>query len=388
MDRRARILVTSDGPGGVRVATAAVEAGYEVYGVRGRWRLPVTYVLGVGARDPVEIAAAAADAGIDVVHPGDGELARDPVLAREVVAAGLGWAGGRIGGLEDAADRLLLRRIARDAGIEVPPADRLAEPEAARSWVRRYGSPLVVRPRDRDGRARARHLPAGADVSAAGPGPWFLERTWPEARNVAVVLLGDGEGDALVVGEVELLGDPVVSTSVMVSPARLSEQDRLAVREAALRFAERAWPLGIAAVRFSVAPKTHLAFVDATSGLPEGWGAVDAAYGVELVQFQLAVCEGDDVGWSDADTRPTRGAVELTVRATGRGEARAKGAGWLIASTPVKVAEDDPVAHAVFEAPTRAAALVRALAGLKELEVQGVPTNATEIEEALVAALA
>ena len=389
MDRSTRILIPVDGPAGVRIAGSAARAGYEVWGVRGaRWRLPVFDTLEVDPKDPVELVAAAADGGVDAVHPGDGTLARDPVLAREVVAAGLDWAGGRIGELEDAADRLLLRRIARDAGIEVTPADRLDDADAARAWLRRYGPPVLLRPRDKDGRSNPHAFDdAALAIAAIGvrmSGPWLIERAWPDARVVNVVLLGDGEGDALVVGDCEVVLDGLGRASLAVAPARLSDGERAALREAAVRFAERAWPMGVASVRFAVADDGRFVFQDALSGLPDGWSALGEAMGVDLVHFQLAVTEGEEIGWSDADIRAPRAAVEILLRATGRGEITTAGPGWLVPPGPIRVAEGDVVASGVYAAPTRAAAVVRAIAALHDLVTDGVSTNAAEVETALL----
>ncbi len=389
MDRTARLLVPVDGPAGVRIAGSAARAGYEVWGVRGaRWTLPVFDTLESDARDPVELVASAADGGVDAVHPGDGALARDPVLAREVVAAGLDWAGGRIGELEDAADRLLLRRIARDAGIEVVPADRVDDPDAARAWLRRYGAPVVLRGKDRDGRANPHRFDdAEQAIAAIGgrlSGPWLLERAWPGARIVNVVLLGDGEGDALVVGDCEVLVDGLGRVPLAFAPARLSTSERDALRDAAVRFAERAWPMGVASVRFALAEDGRFVFQDAFSGLPEGWSAVGEAMGVDLVHFQLAVTEGEEIGWSDADIRAPRAAVEILVRAAGRGEITVRGPGWIVPPGSIRVAEGDVVASGVYAAPTRAAAVVRAVAALHDLTADGAPTNAAEVEAALL----
>lgn len=390
MEHTARILVAVDGPSGVRIAGSAARAGYEVWGLRGaRWLLPVFDTLEADGKDPVELVAAAADGGVDAVHPGDGAMARDPVLAREVVAAGLDWAGGRIGELEDASDRLLLRRIARDAGIEVTPADRLDDADAARAWLRRYGPPVLLRSRDRDGRALGHRFDdaslAIAAIGARLPGPWLLERAWPDARVVTVVLLGDGEGDALVIGDLELVLDALGRVSVGIAPARLGPTEREALRDAAMRFSERAWPMGVASVRFALAEDGRFVFQDFQSGLPDGWGALGEAMGVDLVHFQLAVTEGEEIGWSDADIRAPRCAVEILVRAAARGEIAARGEGWLVAPGTLRVAEGDVVASGIFAAPTRAAALVRAVAALHDLHAEGGPTHAEEIETSLVA---
>src|SRR5262245_17176177 len=93
-----RLLVTGAGDEALRIGRSAEAAGYEVVGVGDGGAAPDLMALSAE-----RLVALAMDAGVDVVHPGLGLRARDAGLAREVFAAGLRWAGGRIGELEDAA---------------------------------------------------------------------------------------------------------------------------------------------------------------------------------------------------------------------------------------------------------------------------------------------
>jgi acetyl/propionyl-CoA carboxylase alpha subunit len=83
----------------------------------------------IGAAAPREsylnsaaIIAAAEQTGADAVHPGYGFLAENADFAQAVLDAGLVWVGPPPPVIRQMGDKVLAKRIARDAGVPTIPA--------------------------------------------------------------------------------------------------------------------------------------------------------------------------------------------------------------------------------------------------------------------------
>src|SRR2546423_2844936 len=85
--------------------------------------------------DAAEHVRAARESAAEAIHPGYGFLAENAEFAEAVGAAGLAWVGPPPEALRAAGDKLVSKRIARDAGVPVVPEGEPAE----------LGFPLVVK---------------------------------------------------------------------------------------------------------------------------------------------------------------------------------------------------------------------------------------------------
>src|SRR5437763_7249349 len=164
------------------------------------------------AGETVEIASylyseehirAAKQTGADAIHPGYGFLAENADFAEAVEAAGIVWVGPPPEALRAAGDKLVSKRIAREAGVPVVPE---GEPDAV-------GFPLVVKAAAGGGGRGMRVVRQPAELedalaaarreaqAAFGDDAVFCERYLERPRHVEVQVLGDSSGDIVVLGE-------------------------------------------------------------------------------------------------------------------------------------------------------------------------------------------
>ncbi|MBM4393092.1 MAG: hypothetical protein FJ090_18365 [Deltaproteobacteria bacterium] len=395
-----RVLVADRGEVGARLVRAVEAAGLESVAVFSdedaeaahldeaafAVRIPPS-LAGDPYMDAVGLVTAALDSGADAVHPGFRGMGRNVEFARIVHNVGLAWLGPRLDDLEWTTDRAVARHRARDAGLELLPSSPLLhEPADVAAWCERFGFPVVVR----SGRRAVGRTTVARDVATAeralaelGPTGGFVERALASARHVVVVVIGDGVGNAVHVGEHE-------ASRRGPAGARLRECPSPGV-DAALR--ERLCPaaadflaawrfLGVAAVHFLVGPDGRPWFSDADAGLPEGFGLHDMVYGVDLVGAQVSIASGEELGWDQSDVELEGHAVEVVVSALRAGKVKrlvvpdAAGIDSVLAVGSAVDPGRDPVLMRIrTRAPTRHAALVRARAMLEVVKIHGVATD-------------
>ena len=164
------------------------------------------------ADESVEIASylhseehirAARESGADAVHPGYGFLAESGDFAAAVEAAGLVWVGPSPEALRLGGDKLVAKRIAREAGVPVLPdgaPDEIGFPLLVKAAAGGGGRGMrVVRSLDELEEALAA---AEREAEAAfGDGTLYCERYLERPRHVEVQLLADAHGAVVAVGE-------------------------------------------------------------------------------------------------------------------------------------------------------------------------------------------
>lgn len=350
--------------------------------------------------DPLSLVTAAMDSGSDAVHPGIGGLARSGAFARSVESMGLAFVGPRADHLDRFADRTVSRAAARDAGLEVIPCSAaLVEPEDVVAAVERFGVPCALRPARRGGGPAMRFgdlVEATARAKLGFGAPVLVERSLERPRHVVVVVVGDGEGNAIHVGLHERsVGDGRrVLMRECPAPA-LGPEPAARLGAAAAEFLASIDYLGVGGVEFLVGPDGRAWFTDVDAGLPEGFGMHDAVHGIDLVQAQVALASGEALGWSQDEIGSHGHALEIVVTAVGPGtlEVFRPGGGGddavVIVTGYAEGAAVDPAVDAVLvrarvTAPTRHAALVRAKAVVEATRIEGVPCDLDRVRSVLV----
>lgn len=398
-----RVLVADHGEVGARLVRAVEAAGLESVAVFADADADAPHLdeaafavripsngLGDPYLDPAGIVSAALDSGSDAVHPGFHGLARSAEFAITVHNVGLTWLGPRLDDLAWTLDRATARNRARDAGLELlPSSPLLVEPSDVDAWCERFGFPVVIRP-GRRGLGRTvvafDQQTARRAVLNAGSVGAFAERALAEARHVVVVVVGDGVGNAIHLGEHEasLRGPAGVRLRECPSPG-VDDALREKIGVAAADFVS-AWRFfGAAGVHFLIGPDQRPWFLDVDPGLPEGFALHDLVYGTDLVGAQVALAAGEELGWDQEEIEAKGTAAEIAIALTGRGRLKRFSLGDA-AEVDCIVAEGqrvDPGRHAILarmraKAPTRHAALVRLRAALAASVIEGVETDLAE----------
>jgi pyruvate carboxylase len=155
------------------------------------------------------IIAVAKQNDVDAIHPGYGFLSENPHFARAVRAAGLIFIGPHTAALEQLGDKVVARRLAREAGVPVLPGSEAAlkSNAEAKKLADKLGYPVIVKA-SMGGGGRGMRIAQSADHlddaleqarreagTAFGVPDVFLEKLVQRARHIEVQLLGDQHGN-------------------------------------------------------------------------------------------------------------------------------------------------------------------------------------------------
>ncbi|WP_037571256.1 acetyl-CoA carboxylase family protein [Phaeacidiphilus oryzae] len=423
------VLVANRGEIAVRIVRAAAEAGLrsvagyaedEPEAAHARLADEAVPLPGSGPAaylDGPGIAAVAAEAGCELLHPGYGFLSEDAGFARACAERGVGFVGPAPEVLELLGDKARARALAKSLGVPVLPGTEPGEGiGAARRLLAEHGSLMVKAVgggggrglravRDPEGLAEAWQRCASEAGTAFGRAEVYAERLLTGARHIEVQVLGDGTGAVSHLWERDCSAQRRNQKLIELAPAPGLDpalRDRLI--GAALRLAGEVAYRGLGTFEFLVQDGGFW-FLEANPRLQVEHTVTEEVTGVDLVAAQLRIAVGetlDALGLAGPPPAPRGSAVQLRLyaeRLGPDGEARPS-AGTLrrfdlptgpgvrvdTACRPgdaVGVRYDPLLAKIVVRGGSPSAAVERARRALAELRVDGVRTGAALLEAVL-----
>ena len=371
----------------------------------------------IGAAAPADsylrgdrIIAAALDCGAGAIHPGYGFLSENPDFVDAVAAAGLVFVGPsaraiRAMGLKDAAKALMA-----EAGVPVVPGYHGADQADDRllSEAARIGWPVLVKAVAGGGGKGMRAALSEGEFpealraaraearTAFGDDRVLIERLVASPRHVEVQVFGDGTR-AVHLFERDCSLQRRHQKVIEEAPAPgMTAEMRAAMGAAAVRAAEAIGYAGAGTVEFIADGSEGLRpdrffFMEMNTRLQVEHPVTEAITGVDLVEWQLRVAQGEDLPARQEDLTIHGHAVEARLYAEDPANGflpvtgpltRLRWAQGVRVDTGVREGDritphyDPMVAKVIAHAPTRTAALDALRRGLDETEVAGTTVNA------------
>ncbi|KAB1644716.1 acetyl/propionyl/methylcrotonyl-CoA carboxylase subunit alpha [Gulosibacter chungangensis] len=413
-----RILIANRGEIAVRIARACADAGYVSIAVYADQDFDAMHVrvadeaYALGGATPGEsylnidrLLEIAQIANADAVHPGYGFLSENANFARAVEAAGLTFIGPTPESIEQLGDKVTARQIASSVGAPlVPGTDRpLADAQEAIAFATEFGLPVAIKAafggggrglkvvRRLDEVAAAFDSATREAVTAFGRGECYVERFLDKPRHVEVQVVGDGQGEVLVVGDRDCSLQRRNQKLVEEAPApNLSDEVRERIHTAAKKICAAVNYRGAGTVEFLLAEDGTVSFLEVNTRLQVEHPITETTSGVDLVREQFRVAEGQ--GLSRTQTPVAVGhAFEFRINAEdpGRGflpspgtveELRVPGGPGVRWDAGVETGDrvegafDSMLGKLVVTGENREVALARSRRALRELEVSGFAT--------------
>lgn len=276
------------------------------------------------------LIAAALDSGADAIHPGYGFLSENAAFAQAVVEAGLVFVGPDAATIRQMGDKAEARRTAKAAGVPVVPGSpgELDSLEAALACAVEVGYPLLIKASAggggrgiriaHDAEELAREFPlAQREAQAAfGSGAVYLERFIRQARHIEVQVLGDGQHAVhLFERECSLQRRRQKVLEEAPSPA-LSEAQRVALCESAVRLARQIGYRGAGTLEYLFdAVSGEFFFIEMNTRIQVEHPVTEMVTGVDLVQWMLRIAGGEPLSLSQAEIRLQGAALEMRINA-------------------------------------------------------------------------
>jgi acetyl/propionyl-CoA carboxylase alpha subunit len=273
------------------------------------------------------IIAAAAATGAGAVHPGYGFLSENAAFARACADAGLIFVGPSPGTIQAMSDKVAAKAMMAAAGVPVLPG-MAVDSDGEHDTAAQVGFPLLVKAAFGGGGRGMRLVSDPAQLAGAvgaarreaaaafGDGTVFLERYVPDPRHVEVQILGDAHGDVVHLFERECSIQRRYQKIVEESPSpAVGGELRAALTKAAVTAGRAAGYTGAGTVEFVLDRDGSFYFLEMNTRLQVEHPVTEAVTGLDLVELQLRIAEGEPLPPEVREAAITGHAIEVRLYA-------------------------------------------------------------------------
>ena len=349
------------------------------------------------------VLEAATRARAEAIHPGYGFLSENFQFAQACLDAGLVWVGPPPEAMRALGDKAGAKALAERIGVPVLAGyhGQDQDPETLAGQAEAIGYPLLLKASAGGGGRGMRVVEQpnafGEALEAAqrealasfGDQRVLLERYVGRPRHVEVQVLGDTFGNLVHLGERECSIQRRHQKLIEESPSVVVDQRlRQAMGEAAVRLARAGGYTSAGTVEFLVDEQRRFFFLEVNARLQVEHPVTEFLTGLDLVEQQLRIAAGEQLGLSQADVALDGHAIEARVVAedaaflpsTGRLRAfdppqDVRVDSGVEAGSDVSPYYDSLLAKVIAHAPTRTEAIASLAQALADFEIAGVQTN-------------
>ena len=345
--------------------------------------------------------------GAEAVHPGYGFLSENTDFAKACEDAGIVFIGPPASAILAMGEKTQARRLMIEAGVPVVPGAEYAIPTAAEAKVLalEMGFPVLVKAAAGGGGKGMRRVDdpdeferafAGAQreaLAAFGNGDCYVEKWIVQPKHVEIQVLADQHGNTVHLFERDCSVQRRHQKVVEESPCPIIRPDvREAMGAVAVKAAQAVNYVGAGTCEFLLDVNQDFYFLEMNTRLQVEHPVTEAVTGVDLVEQQLRIADGEALPFRQEDLVQRGHAIEVRVYAedtannfmpapgpitmlrapTGHGVRDDNG---YATGSEVSLFYDPMIAKLIVHADTREKARARMLRCLEEYVVHGVETN-------------
>ncbi|MGY8635528.1 acetyl-CoA carboxylase biotin carboxylase subunit [Bradyrhizobium sp. 14AA] len=352
------------------------------------------------------IMFAAEVSGAEAIHPGYGFLSENAGFAEQVEAAGLTFIGPTAPSMRVMGDKIAAKRAMRAAGVPCVPGPDAAltdDLDVVRRAAREIGYPVILKAAGGGGGRGMRMVESESGLHDAllltreearrafGNSAIYVEKFLGRPRHVEIQVIADTHGDAVWLGSRDCSLQRRHQKVIEEAPAPQIE-DAL-VREIGERCAEACRQIGYRGVgtfEFLVEDGAFY-FIEMNTRLQVEHPVTEMTAGIDLVEAQIRVAQGERLPFSQGDIAcrghafecrinaedpdsfvPSPGVIDVWQMPGGPGvriDSHAS-AGYRVSSY-----YDSLLGKLVVHGATRDEALARLRVALDEARIEGIATN-------------
>ncbi|MBD3403004.1 acetyl-CoA carboxylase biotin carboxylase subunit [candidate division GN15 bacterium] len=341
--------------------------------------------------------------GADAIHPGYGFVSENPEFAHRCQAEKIIFIGPKAETISRLGDKLVAREMAINAGLPVVPGADIGENDfnIALERAREIGFPVLVKAaaggggkgmrvvRDEESFEESLQTAANEARSAFGDSRVFIEKYLDRPRHIEIQILCDTHGNFLHLGERECSIQRRHQKVVEEAPSPVMTPElRARMGEAAVNIARESDYVGAGTVEFMYQDGAFY-FLEVNTRLQVEHPVTEMVTGIDLVQEQIAIAEGDPLSFTQDEITFRGHAIECRIYAEDPDEGFIPSTGELkhyripagpgvrvdsgvIIYNEIPVYYDPMIAKLVVWGKTREQAIERTRRALEEYRVSGV----------------
>ena len=375
------------------------------------------YPLGNGALKETylnvrKIIDAALDAGADAIHPGYGFLSESPELAEACETNNLIFIGPDAKAMRLMGNKIEARKLAVKHGIPVTfgmmgsheeileQADTLPYPVLIKAAAGGGGKGMHIVWEKTDLKDELERASREAE-KYFGDGTVFVEQYIENPRHIEVQVLADHFGNIIHLHERECTIQRRYQKIIEESPSpTLTEERRQQICNTAVKLCKAIGYRNAGTVEFLVDKDLNFYFLEMNTRIQVEHPVTEMRTGIDIVEEQLRIARGKEMGWTQEAIQPQGHAIELRIYAedsangflptpgkvTAYHEPQVRGArvdSSIDGPCAISEAYDPMVAKLTCHAKDRQAAIDTASRSLKDFIIQGLTTNKAYLWEVI-----
>ena len=413
-----RLLIANRGEIALRIHRAAHEMGIETVAVHSTADADAMHVrladhaVCIGppaAKDSylnvAAIISAAEIAHADAIHPGYGFLSENAQFAEIVEAHGITWIGPKPEHIRTMGDKIEAKRTAGALGMPLVPGSDgpITDPVEAAKIAAEIGYPVIIKAASGGGgrgmkvctgpdELETLMQQAGSEAKAAfGDATVYLEKYLGNPRHIEFQVFGDGNGNAIHLGERDCSLQRRHQKVLEEAPSPvISQEDRMRMGGiVAKALADMAYR-GAGTIEF-LWENGEFYFIEMNTRLQVEHPVTEAITGLDLVREQIRVADGKPLSVTQDQIEFTGHAIECRINAEdpwtfmpspglvtsyhAAGGMNVRVDSGLYAGYKIPPYYDSMIAKLIVKGRTREGCIMRLKRALEEMVIGGVKTS-------------
>lgn len=346
--------------------------------------------------------------GADAVHPGYGYFSERDNFAEALETLGVKFIGPPVSAIRSMGDKAKAKEAAVASNCPVVPGSEgaVANENEAAKIAEEIGYPVLLKAVAGGGGRGIRRVDNEDDLrrlwsicqseaqASFGSDEMLVEKCVLEPRHVEVQILGDEHGNVVHLFERECSIQNLRHQKIVEEApfAGMTEGLRTRMGEAAVRVAKAVGYANAGTVEFLVDSDGHFYFLEMNTRLQVEHPVTEMVTGLDLVQLQLRVAQGEKLPFTQSDLELHGHAIEARITAQDPDNDFAPSTGkitvWnapgglgvrmdthVYAGFMISPFYDPMIAKLIVYGKDREDALTRLRVALDEFQVEGIKTN-------------
>ena len=277
-----------------------------------------------------KIIAIAKELNVDAIHPGYGFLSENPDFAEKVEQEGLIFIGPKSHAIRIMGNKLAAKEAVLAYDIPMVPgtAEAITDIEDAKKIAGEIGFPILIKAAAGGGGKGMRIVENKKEFedqmkraiseaeNAFGDGAVFIEKFVTSPRHIEIQVLADTHGNIVHLFERECSIQRRHQKVIEEAPsAILTDEKRREMGEAAIKVAKACDYVGAGTVEFLMDENRDFYFLEMNTRLQVEHPVTELITGLDLVEQQIRVAQGEKLAFSQEDIPMQGHAFELRVYA-------------------------------------------------------------------------